>query len=106
MQHTSIHRPIGIANFQVFKKNGAMHRDVIKAFLEKKMVTTDDVVKESYTFEHNTYKLIVSDEILLELKEGKDEVYCLISFQIRTHGKYAIAIQYRPEKALKLGMKG
>lgn len=87
--------------FHVFRKDGSKNPDIKAFFLERQRLTAMDAVKGTITLSDKTvWTLVMETSVSKALKE-QHEVLCIISFQARQQGNYAVArlydAAYRPK---------
>lgn len=90
--------------FHVYRKDGSPNTDIKRYFLDRRQVTAMDAIAESIVLDDKTKWKLILERAVAEALKGQDSVYCIVSFQIRQSGNYAIARLYdqtKDRKAIK-----
>jgi len=87
-------------SFHVFRKDGSKNPDITRYFLDNKTITAHDAMEGKLVLSDRTeWTLVLEPRVREALRQG-DSVECLISFQARVDGNFAVARIYDPEKKL------
>lgn len=85
--------------FHVFRKDGSKNPDIKLYFLENMMLDVATVLEKQIKLKDDTvWELVLEPAVIGALKTQK-EVKCLISFQARVYGNFAVARLFDPNKA-------
>ena len=82
-----------IPSFYIFQPDGSKHPDIIQAFLIKRNLTVEDVLKGEVTLEGQpgkVWKLFLDKQATATFKK-RAEAFCLISYQQKKQGYFAVA---------------
>ena len=77
--------------FHIYRKDGTANPDIKQSFLDRKHLSAQDAIEGSLTLDDQTkWQLVLEAPVQKKLKE-QDAVLCIISFQVRQSGNYAVA---------------
>lgn len=76
--------------FHVFRKDGSKNPDIKLSFLEDMTISVHDIPKGHITLVDGTIWELVMEAPVKEAFKKQTEVKCLISFQARVNGNYAV----------------
>jgi hypothetical protein len=86
-------------SFYVFRKDGSRNPDILRSFLEEHYLTATDAALGFFKqVDNSNWQLILEDEVKNKLLEETEAVKCIISFQLRRSGAYAIARLWKEKK--------
>jgi len=86
--------------FYVFRKDGSKNPDILRYFLEDRFLTAYDAAEGFLSQPDGTkWKLILEDAVRYEITQGNNNCKCLVSFQLRRSGAYAVARLWKPKPA-------
>lgn len=93
-------------SFHVFRKDGSKNPDIKAYFLENMSLTAHDAIEGKLILSDNTEWTLVLEPAVIDAIKSKETADCLISFQARHSGNFAVARLYNPEyKATKAFFK-
>ena len=86
--------------FGILKTNGQKYKDIIGAYITKQVVSVNDVHKGFLRPTKNSpiYAIHTDWETFSYIMDN-NEAYCVISFQRRTNGNFAMVRLYKQELA-------
>ena len=77
--------------FYRYRKDGSPNPDIKRAFLQSVVLRVEDAIEGKVWLEDKSeWKLVLEEPVRAALKESSF-VSCIISFQLRTTGAYAVA---------------
>lgn len=91
--------------FHVFRKDGSKNPDIKKYFLENLTLTAQDALEGKIKLQDGTLWDIVLESPVHSALRGADAVKCLVSFQARTYGNFAVFRLFDETKAKLKGEK-
>ena len=83
--------------FHVYRKDGSRNPDIKHSFLEKKSLSAYDAMSGYLTLEDKTAWKLVLEQAVSQAFTAFQDVLCLVSFQARIDGNYAIARLYKED---------
>lgn len=83
-------------SFVVFRSDGSKNPDILKYFLERMHIGAVDAVEGVLTLQDGTRWTLVLEPQVKEALKQTDNCQCLVSFQARRHGNFAVARLYNP----------
>ena len=88
--------------FYRYRKDGSPNPDIRRAFLQSVILRVEDAIEGKVWLEDKSeWKLVLEEPVRAALKESSF-VDCIISFQLRTTGAYAVArLNTKPETKTK-----
>ncbi len=85
--------------FHVFRKDGSKNPDIKNFFLENVQLDAHMASEGTITLEDKTVWTIVLEEPVAEaLKQQAGSISCLVSFQARVQGNFAVCRLFDPNK--------
>lgn len=85
-------------SFYVYRKDGSKNPDILRYFLEERELTAIEAAEGSLLqVDGSRWTLVLEDEVHKRLQESSDAVRCIISFQLRRSGAYAVARLWKPK---------
>ena len=95
--NTATQEKLSPVTFHVFRKDGSRNPDVRHSFIEKQYIGAHDAMEGYLTLSDQTiWKLVLEPEVNSKLQENEN-CYCIISFQARVNGNFAVARLYRED---------
>ena len=81
--------------FHVFRRDGSRNPDIKHSFLEIMYVGAHDAMEGFLRLSDNTmWQLVLEPEVASKLTTT-DSIHCIVSFQARVNGNFAVARLYR-----------
>lgn len=80
-----------VPTFHVFRSDGSKNPDIVKHFIERMDISAIDAVEGKLKLKDNTEWTLILEPTAKVALQKASTVYCIISFQARTYGNYAIA---------------
>lgn len=86
--------------FGILKRNGEKYKDIIGAYISQRIVNINDLHAGFLRPVKNEaiYTIHTDSETFHKINE-ENEALCVISFQRRTYGNFAMVRLYKPELA-------
>ena len=84
--------------FHVFRKDGSKNPDIKLFFLENMVIDAHTATSETLKLQDGTVWSLILEQQVKEALKRETEVACLVSFQARTYGNYAVARLFDKDK--------
>lgn len=89
--------------FHVYRKDGSPNPDIKRYFLDRREVTAMDAIAGCIVLDDKTKWQLVLEPAVANALRAQDSIFCIVSFQIRQAGNYAIARLYTESKDKRKG---
>jgi len=87
--------------FHVFRKDGSRNPDIKYSFIEKRLVSFHDAAEGFIRLDDNTMWALVMENEVKAAMTGSTPTYCIISFQARVNGNFAVARLFKDDYKAK-----
>lgn len=86
-------------SFYVYRRDGSRNPDIRFSFLEEHHLAAEDAVR-GYLLQTDgsRYSLVLEEDVRQALLASAEPVHCIISFQQRRSGAYAVARLYKEKR--------
>ena len=84
--------------FYLYRKDGSLNPDIKRAFLQAMSVSAEDAIAGRIFLEDKSEWILVLEAPVRAALKAASLVECVVSFQIRTTGAYAVARIWSPPK--------
>ena len=97
LNQTTQHKP----SFYIFREDGSRDSDIIQSFLIKRNITVEEVISGKLTLEGQAGKVwnIILDDHARVIFKKRNEAFCLVSFQSKKQGYFAVIRIYKNKAA-------
>lgn len=88
-----------VVSFHRFRKDGTPNPDIKRAFLLRVTVSVEDAICEKIILEDKSEWKLVLEPPVKKTLQATNKADCIISFQLRVDGCFAVARLFEEDKA-------
>jgi hypothetical protein len=105
MSNSPVAAAKSLITFHVFRKDGSRNPDITRYFLENMIVTAQDALEGRLVLQDRTEWTIVLEVPVKKALQAADNANCLVSFQARVSGNYAVCRLFDEKLAAQKGKR-
>lgn len=82
--------------FSIYRADGSKPPSLKRSFIVKQRISLSDVVEGSLMLDDGTVWALIIEPEAFEVMLKDQSAFCIVSYQVHTHGNYAVARLYKP----------